>query len=303
MKKKNLRLIVSALGIFMVVGLFAGCTKKAENNTNKSTTSSKSGSEIKGSITASGSTALQPLALTASQQFTAKYPDATVNVQAGGSGVGLTQVSEGNVQIGNSDITAEEKLGADDAKALVDHKVCVVGFAAVANEKVKVDNLTKQQLIDIFTGKIKNWKEVGGQNLKIHLITRPDGSGSKAIFEKYGLNGAKEATGVSLTEDSSGTVASAVKETEGSISYLASSFLNSAQNTKGLKVLKYEGLEMNKENITSGKYPIWAYEHMYTKGEATGVAKAFIEFLTSEDVKPQILKLGYYPVDEMKTSR
>jgi len=253
---------------------------------------------LTGSATAVGSSALQPLAEKAAEMFMAKNKDARVQVQGGGSGTGLTQVAQGGCDIGNSDVFAAEKLPADQAGTLVDHKVCVVGFATVVNPEVKVDNLTGQQLIDIFTGKIKNWKEVGGQDLSIVILNRPASSGTRATFKKYALNGAEEAAGQALTEESSGAIKKALTDTKGSISYLALSYVDSA-----VKTLKYDGVEPTVANITSGKYPIWSYEHMYTKGEAKGVAKAFIEYMMSSDFTSTITQMGYIPNSDMKVSR
>lgn len=256
------------------------------------------GSTASGSATAVGSTALQPLAEKAAGQFMVKNPSAKVQVQGGGSGTGLTQVFQGGADIGNSDIFAEEKL-KDDAKVLVDHKVCVVGFAAVVNPKVKVANLTKAQLIDIFTGKVTSWKDVGGDDVKIVIINRPASSGTRATFKKYALDGKDEAQGKALTEDSSGTVRKTVAETDGAIAYLALSYVDSS-----VSALKFEGVDPTVENITSGKYPIWSYEHMYTKGEAKGVAKAFLEYMTSEEVQKKLVpELKFIPVSDMKVTR
>ena len=295
MRKGSLKVIVTAMTITILAGAFVGCGKKAETSTN-------TGTEIKGTITAAGSTALQPLAEQASIGFKAKNPNATVNVQGGGSGTGLTQVMQGAVDIGNSDIFANEKTGID-AATLVDHKVAVVGFAAVANEKVKIDNLTKAQLIDIFTGKITNWKQVGGDDMKIQVINRPKSSGTRATFIKYALDGNPEVEGVALTEDSNGAVKKIIQSTAGSIGYLGSGYLATEANKAGLKIMKLDGVEMNKDNITTGKYNIWSYEHMYTKGEAKDLAKAFLDYMVSDEVKPLVTKLGYIPITDMKVQR
>lgn len=297
MKKTGLKAIIAALSITLIAAAFVGCGNKEDN---KESTGNKK--ELSGSITASGSTALQPLAEQVSKKFSENNPDVTVNVQGGGSGTGLTQVSQGSIDIGNSDIFAEEKLKPEDAKALVDHKVAVVGFAVVTNNKVKVDNLTKAQLIDIFTGKITNWKDVGGDDMKIQLINRPKSSGTRATFKKYGLDGKDEAEGVGLQEDSSGLVQKTIQSTDGSIGYLALSYLTEDVK-KSIKVLKLDGLEANKDNITAGKYPIWSYEHMYTKGEPKEVAKAYLDYMTNDEVKPILNKLGYIPVKDMKVTR
>ncbi|MBU3189499.1 phosphate ABC transporter substrate-binding protein [Clostridium bowmanii] len=297
MKKKNLKLMVAALAVAMTAGIFTGCAGKKEET--KTTPETKK-TELSGSITAAGSTALQPLAELGAKSFLDKNPAATVNVQGGGSGTGLKLALEGSVEIGNSDIYAKDKEGID-AAALKDHKVCVIGIAAVTNPKVKVESLTKKQLVDIFTGKIKNWKEVGGADIAVTIINRPASSGTRATFKQFGLDGTEEAAG--LTQDSSGAVKQAVKQTEGAISYLALSYFADAANKEGLNVLKIDGIEANAENISTDKYKIWAYEHMYTKGEPTGVTKAFLEYMVSDEMKAGITKLGYIPMADMKAKR
>jgi len=298
-KKAIFRILTLVISVVLMMSMLAGCGKSGTTeNKPAENKQAASGNEISGSVLALGSSALQPLAAEAAKQFKVKNPKADVQVQGGGSGNGLKAVADGTAQIGNSDIFAEEKSGID-AKTLEDHKVCVVGFAAVVNPKVKADSLTKAQLVDIFTGKVTNWKEVGGDDVKIVLINRPASSGTRATFKKYALDGKEEASGQALTEDNSGTVLKAIADTEGAISYLALSYLSN----KSVKALKLDGVEPTVENITSGKYPIWSYEHMYTKGPAQGVAKAFIDYMMSEDVKPLVQKLGYIPIKDMKVSR
>ncbi|WP_420888799.1 phosphate ABC transporter substrate-binding protein PstS family protein [Cohnella candidum] len=266
--------------------------------------SSASGEALSGTILAAGSTALQPLVEQVSTKFMAdsKYSGISVTVQGGGSGGGLTQVQGGQADIGNSDIFAEEKFkdaDADKAKELVDHQVAVVAIAPVANPNVGVDNLTKQQLVDIFSGKVTNWKDVGGADQKIVIVNRPSSSGTRKTFENLALGGPSQDLPGSIQEDSSGTVKKLVGETPGAIGYLALSYLD---NT--VKALKYEGVDASVENITTGKYPVWAYEHMYTKGEPTPVVKAFLDYLMSDEIqKSDVTDMGYIPVGDMKVAR
>jgi len=299
MKRKSLKLIVAAIAVVMTAGIFTGCSSKDDAGKTATTPDTKK-TELSGSITAAGSTALQPLAELGAKSFLDKNPGATVNVQGGGSGTGLKLVLEGSVEIGNSDIYAKDKAGID-AAALKDHKVCVIGIAAVTNPKAKVESLTKAQLIDIFTGKIKNWKEVGGADIAITIINRPASSGTRATFKEFGLDKKEEAAG--LTQDSSGAVKQAVKQTDGAISYLALSYFADAANKEGLNILKLDGVEATAENISTDKYKIWAYEHMYTKGEPTEITKAFLDYMVSPEMNAGIKKLGYIPMADMKAKR
>lgn len=251
---------------------------------------------VSGSITVLGSSAMQPLVNEAAQQFMANNKSAQIAVQGGGSGTGLSQVMEGGADIGNSDIFAEEKEGID-AASLVDHRVAVVGMAAVAHPEVGVDNLTKQQLIDIFTGKITNWKDVGGNDAEIVLVNRPQSSGTRATFFKFALDGNQEKDGI--TEDSSGTVRKIISETPGAIGYLAFSYFDNS-----IKPLSLDGVAPTVENVTTNEFPIWAYQHMYTKGEPTGLTKAFLEYMMSDEVQNNLVpEMGYIPATAMKVER
>jgi phosphate transport system substrate-binding protein len=294
--KKTVMLLMTLLLTFTL----AACGQKNNNNGASSTPSgSNAAVDLKGSILATGSSALQPLVDQASKKFMEKNTGVSVQVQAGGSGTGLTQVSEGQADIGNSDVFAEEKLDADKAKELVDHQVAVVGIAAVVNPGVTVDNLTKQQLIDIFTGKITNWKDVNGNDQKIQIVNRPSSSGTRATFEKYALGTKTEDLQGSIQEDSSGTVKKLVGETPGAIGYLALSYLDAS-----IKAVKYEGVEAIEDNVANGTYPIWAYEHMYTKGEPNAAVKAFLDYMISEEVQSgDVVELGYIPASKMQVKR
>ena len=254
---------------------------------------------VSGEILAVGSTALQPLVDQVGQKFMADNAEVTVQVQGGGSGTGLTQVSEGAADIGNSDVFAEEKLDADKAAELVDHQVAVVAMASVVNKDAGVTNLTKQQLLDVFSGKVTNWSEVGGADQKITIVNRPSSSGTRATFEKYALGQSVENVPGAIEQDSSGTVKQIVADTKGAIGYLAFSYLDDT-----VTALAYDGVEPTEANVQSGDYPIWAYEHMYTKGEPDGATKAFLDYFMTEEVQnADVTELGYIPVSSMEVKR
>jgi phosphate transport system substrate-binding protein len=242
-----------------------------------------------GTITAAGSTALQPLVEKAGKDYAAACPGAAITVQGGGSGTGLTQVSQGAVQIGNSDVTAESK----NITGLTDHVVCKQGWVMVANNDVTgVKGLTTQQATDIWTGKITNWSAVGGPNEPIVLLLRPESSGTRATFKRIVLNGANEATGQAVTVDSSGAVADAIKATPGSTSVLAFTYV--AANQGQFISLQLDGVDASVDNMKNGTYKLAAEGHMYTKGEATGLAKSFIDYILGPTVQGTTIPALYY---------
>ncbi|CAI3255912.1 phosphate ABC transporter substrate-binding protein [Enterococcus cecorum] len=282
MKKLSAMLLLA--GVFLT-----GCG-------NASSTENSSANSKQVQIVAVGSTALQPLVESAQEQFVAKNANYQITVQGGGSGTGLSQVASGSVQIGNSDVFAEEKDGVDASK-LVDHQVAVVGMAPVVNKAVGVKNVTKDQLIAIFTGKVKNWQELGGKDQEIVVVNRASGSGTRATFEKWGLDGAK--TIQAQEQDSSGTVKKIVSSTPGAISYLALSYIDDS-----IEALSLDGVAPTAENIETNDWPIWSYEHMYTKGKPTKEIKKFLDYMVSDEVQEGLVKdLGYLPVTKMQVSR
>ena len=255
-----------------------------------------------GKVTVSGSSALLPLAKDAAQKFKAKNDQVSITLNAGGSGTGLKQVSEGSVDIGNSDVFAKEKLPEAKAAELVDHKVAVTVMAPVVSKEIgtNVKSLTKAQLQDIFTGKVTNWKDVGGPDEAVVLITRPSTSGTRALFTKYALDDKEELSNKSMETDDSGTLVQTVSQTKGAIGYVALSYL---MNNNTVTPLAIDGVEPTLDNVYNGKYPVWGYEHMYTKGEATGAVKAFIDFIMSKDYSADIEKQGYGVASKMKVTR
>ena len=252
-----------------------------------------------GSITTAGSTALQPLIQDAATAYAAACPGATVTVNGGGSGTGLTQVAAGSVNIGASDVLAATKLQAADAAKLVDHVVCRQGWIVVTNPDVTgVTNLTTAQNVAIWTGADTNWNQVGGPDLPIVLIFRPASSGTRATFLKLVLGGAKEATGgQTLTEDSNGAVTTAVTKTKGAISVIGFSYYNDPANKAQLNGLQLDGVDATIANVGTSTYKLSADGNLYTNGTASGLTQAFLDFMMGPQVQGTIIpKDSYGPV-------
>lgn len=252
-----------------------------------------------GSITAAGSTALQPLVDAAAKQYDTACTGATITVNGGGSGTGLSQVAGGSIQIGDSDVLAGSKLATPDAAKLVDHIVARQGWIVVTNKDVTgVANLTTAQQVSIWTGVTTNWKDVGGPDMPIVLIFRPQSSGTRATFKSLVLGGATEATGgQTLTEDSNGAVTTAVTKTDGAVSVIGFAYYNDPANKPLLNGLQLDGIDATVANMSSGTYKLAADGHMYTNGQPSGLAAAFLDYMMSPAIQGTLIpSLSYAPV-------
>jgi phosphate transport system substrate-binding protein len=240
------------------------------------------------SFSAAGSTALQPLVQAAAEAYQAQHPDVKISVTGGGSRTGLALVSSKSVELGDSDIVATNQ------PELVDHKVAVIGFAVVVNPANGVGSLTKKQIQDIFSGKVTNWKDVGGKDVAITVINRPPSSGTRAVFVKT-LMGTAELSRDTQVEDATGTVVQKVKQTSGAVSYAA---FSGTHNQTGINEVAIDGNAATDDSVTAGKYPFWSYEHIYTNGPPSEDISRFIAFLQSNGAL--LRKTGYIPVRDMK---
>lgn len=272
--------------IAAVCGLLAiliGLTGCANNNSNK--------------ITVVGSSAMQLLAEQAGNDYRLSHPDSNIVVQGGGSGTGLSQVQAGAVEIGTSDVFAETQKGID-AKKLQNHLVAVVGIVPIVNKSAGVSNLSKQQLSDIFTGKITNWKQVGGKNQTITVINRSKGSGTRGTFEGLVLNGKKPIQ--AQEQDSNGTVRKIVSSTPGTISYISFPYAND----ENIQKLSIDGIKPTNKNVETNRWHLWSYEHIYTKGKPNKNVQKFIDYMLGSKVQNDLVpKLGYISIDKMQVER
>ena len=286
-KTKSKMALVSTTLIAMMV--LVGCAQTAapaKPSTPGSTTIDKK------TISAAGSTALQPLVKLAADDFMAKNAGVQVNLSGGGSMTGLNNVASGSIEIGNSDVISPDEL---KDKGLIDHQVCVAPFLLIVNKDVTIDSLTKAQAADIFTGKITNWKDVGGKDEAISIIGRAASSGTRLNVEKIVMDGSKM-TDKAAAQDSTGNLLTGVAGAPGAMGYIDAAYLKDT-----VKALKFNGVAYSADAVTSGQYPIYAYEHMYTKGEATGTVKLFLDYMTSAEFQDKnVEKAGFIAISKMK---
>ena len=282
--KKGLALILT---LVMAMALLAGCggapAPKEEPK--------KAAAEIAGTVKASGSTALLPFLKAGQEEFQKKNAKVTVNIAGGGSFTGQNQVATGAVDIGNSDVALDPKLSD---KGLVEIKLVGIPFVFVAHKDVKVDNLTTQQYVDIMTGKITNWKDVGGQDLKITLIHRSASSGSRATIQELVLK-ANKFTDNAVIQDSNGAVRAAIGSTAGGFGYIDAAYVDAT-----VKSLAVDGVKYSLADVAAGKYKILTFGRMYTKGAPKDATKAFIDFVTGKEFQEAYAeKNGFVPITKM----
>ncbi len=254
------------------------------------------------SLQIDGSSALQPFFQSASKYFDKGMGTNTTAV-ANGSGNGLKDVEAGSVKIGMSDFFAQESSTPDAFKDLVDHRVAVVAFTLVVSKDLKdtVWNLTSAQIKDIYTGKITNWAQVGGPNETITVVNRPLASGTRATFKKYVLDGVNENAGMTLQQDTTGAVATAINNGQGAIGYVATGFVLSPEFSD-IYPICIDGYGATADNINSGNYKFWSFEHAYTKGTPAknSPEAAFLNYVVQPDVQSSLLpKLGYLQVNQL----
>jgi phosphate transport system substrate-binding protein len=250
---------------------------------------------VGGSVTASGSTALLPLAQKASTDYHAQCAGATITVSGGGSSAGLSNVNGGTSDIGDSDVPATAAPGVNAAN-LQDHQVCIAVFTVVANNGAGVSNLTTQQVQDIFSGKDNNWSQVGGKSVAITLIERKPGSGTRFVFDKTVMGSVPESTTPAAQEDSTQLVMQAVSSQPGAVSYVGTASLQGASNVTGLKM---NGSSADGPSVASGAYAFFSHEHMYTRKSPAPppLANDYINFITAPGYQnANVPAAGYYPL-------
>ena len=245
---------------------------------------------LSGRISVAGSTTVQPLAEKLAEAFKAKNPGVQIDIQGGGSSVGVKSAGEGTVDIG----TASREVKPEELQKYPDLKVFTIaqdGIAIVTHPEVPVSNLTKSQVRDIFAGKITNWKDVGGPDKPIIVISREEGSGTRSAFEELVMGKDVVIFDKAILQASNGAVRTTVSTTPNSIGYLSFGYLD-----QSVKTLSIEGVEATEANAASGKYPVVRPLVMLTKGEPTGVVKAWLDYILGAEGQALVSKEGYIKV-------
>lgn len=256
-------------------------------------------SSLKGKIVINGSSALLPLTLQAKNEFQKLNPKVKISASAAGSITGPQSVRKGIADIGAVDWDASQDVpGFKKFDGQVANKVAIIPFAAVMNKNVKVDSLTTKQLQDIFSGKVTNWKDVGGSDADIIVVNRAFGSGTRVNFQMKALNGTEFLSKGSNYKEvkSSGDMKTAIETTPNAIGYIDLVYV-----TDKMTAVKINGVAPTEANVINGTYKVWGYGYYMTKGEPTGAIKAFIEYVQSSKFQNGSLKkLKFIPLSAIK---
>lgn len=265
--------------VVLVLGLcVAGCAAPATATPTSAPVaagpSAVPATELSGKISVAGSTSVQPLAEKLAEAFSAANPKVQIDVLGGGSGVGVKSAGDGTVDIGtcSRDLKAEEKTTYPDMKSIV---IARDAIAVVANNNVALTGLTKGQVKDIFSGKIGNWKDLGGADKPIVVVAREEGSGTRDAFQTM-VMGQDTIAATAILQNSNGALRTAVSTTPDAIGFLSLGYLDDS-----LKALTLDGVEPTPENALGGTYPLVRPFNLLTRGEPTGLVKAWIDWILS----------------------
>ena len=275
MKNKLIALLTMSA---LAVGTLAGCGNTAATDTAASAadtaaeptveavstaadeaadTSADKYADLSGSVSMSGSTSMEKLANAVAESFMEKYPNVTVTAEFTGSSAGIESVLAGSVDIGNSSRNLKED---EKSAGAVENIVAIDGIAVVTDPANKIEDLTKDQLVSIYTGETKNWSEVGGDDQAIVVVGREAGSGTRGAFEE--LLDIADACVYANELDSTGAVMAKVASTPGAIGYVSLDVVDDS-----VKALKLDGVDATEENIKAGNYALSRPFVMATKGE------------------------------------
>lgn len=302
MKNKMNRVIAVIAAMTMTVGILTGCAG-TQGETKETTDSAQTGTEateeaqaegttsdLSGSIQMAGSTSMEKFANALSEVYMQKNPGVTVSAEFIGSSAGIEALLAGSADIGNSSRALKD---SEIAGGAVENIVALDGIAVVMDKANTVENLTKADLVSIYTGKINNWSDLGGNNQPIVVVGREAGSGTRGAFEE--LLEIEDMCQYSNELDSTGAVMAKVAATPGAIGYVS---LDVVDDT--VKTAKVESVDATAENIKAGTYILSRPFVMATMGEISAQSQEVQElfaYLESAEGKEMIKSVGLITVD------
>ena len=295
------KLVNIALSTVIAASILTGCGSAATDTADTTTAQADAeqateaeGSEsadagadenIEGTITMNGSTSMEKFANALNESFMIKYPGVQATVEFTGSGAGIEAVTNGTVDIGNSSraLTEEEK-----ANGLVENVVAIDGIGVVVNPATTVDDITTDQLKEIYTGAVTNWSELGGEDSQIVVIGREASSGTRSAFEE--ILGIEDQCAYAQEIDSTGAVMAKVASTPGAIGYVSIDIIDDT-----VKTLMLDGVAPTQDTIKDGSYTLQRPFVMATKGEISEqseAVQALFDYIDSDEGQDIIAQVG-----------
>ncbi len=264
---------MKAVSVFLVLGLvlFSGCAGKDSAD-----------------LVIAGSTTVQPIVTRAAEVYSKEHPDTSIGVEGGGSGTGIRMVGEGSVAVGASsrELSSEEKRAHPD---LTVNTIAIDCIAIVVNPSNNLSNssLSLAEVRDIFSGKITNYKELGGPDRRIVLVEREDGSGTRSMFESMVMNNT-DVSDAALQKPASGAIRFTVSGNENAIGYLGIGYLDGS-----IKPIAVNGVLPSEESVRAKSYPLSRDLYLITKGKPSGLAGEFIDYLLSDAGQDIVKEEGF----------
>jgi phosphate transport system substrate-binding protein len=290
MRKMRNRFLLSAVLLLVLITFLPSCS-----SANSNPSGSSSGSVLSGTITEAGSTTVQPLAEKLANAFMKNNQKVTITIQGGGTEVGIKSVADGTIDIGAS----SRELNATDPP-LQKFILARDGIAIIVNPANKITSLSKSQVRDIFAGKILSWKDLGGDDKTISVVSREEGSGTRTAFQDLVMG--KDTTGKpvniankAIFQSSNGAIKQVVLGDSLSIGYLSLGYLDSS-----VKTVSIDGVAPTEANSQSGIYPVVRPLYFLTKAPPAGLVKAFLDYCQSADAQKIVAAEGYVPVNPAK---
>ena len=244
-------------------------------------------------LAVNGSTTVLPIGQATAEAFMKKNPNVNISISGGGSGNGIkalidktTQIAMSSRQMKKEEIELARSRGGNP----VEHKVAIDALTPIVHPSNPVANLTIEQLSLIYQGKIRNWKEVGGKDLQIVVVSRDTSSGTYESWQEKILHKEKVSPRAQL-QASSGAVVQAVSKNRYAIGYIGIGYLN-----KSVKAVTVNGIVANDTNALKGTYPIARPLYMYTQGEPRGAAAGYLNFVKGAEGQKIIKKEGFVPI-------
>jgi len=258
------RIYTTIFILVLAAGLLSGC-----------------GSMNKEGIIVAGSTSVQPYAEVLAEEYMILHPDAVIDIQGGGSSAGIMAAQSGTSNLGMS-----SRVLKDEEKSLWYVEIARDGLAVIINPANPVQNLTLEQVSDIYSAKISDWSQLGGTKAKIHVITREDGSGTRDAFVSL-VMGESNITPRAIVQDSNGAVKQLVADDPNAIGFISLGLVDVT-----VKALELDGVAASRENVMNGSYNLSRPFLFVALAEPTGQTKEFLDFVLSAEGQQMLINEG-----------